>query len=125
MSKKSNAGRPSKMNETTLGLLKQGFAVGLTDREACLFAGIHPSTLYNYCNANPEFFDQKELLKEQPKIKAKFVLAEAIEGGDVKAAQWYLERRAKEEFSPKFEATATFFEPVQIVADLLPDEAAF
>lgn len=118
MSTKTKTGRPSKMTEATLQKLEHGFAQGLTDREACLYAGVCLSTLYNYCNLHPDFLEQKELLKEQPKIAAKFVVVQAIESGDLKAAQWYLERRAKDEFSTKQEVDSYGFQPVQIICDL-------
>lgn len=92
--------------------------MGLTDREACLFAGVAPSSLYDYCNRTPAFSERKELLKDQPRIKAKLVIYEAIERGDLKTAQWFLERRAKDEFSSRFEMGATVAAPVIIVDDL-------
>lgn len=99
--KKSNAGRPSIMNDATLNKLEYAFAKGMSDREACLFADISGQTLYNYCNAHPEYFERKELLKEMPKVKAKINIVEGIENGDTELSKWYLERKAKDEFSTK------------------------
>lgn len=89
------------MTEDTLNKLTFAFARGLSDREACNFADISQQTLYNYCNANPAFLEQKELLKEKPKMKAKLNISEAIDEGDIELSKWYLERKAKDEFSTK------------------------
>lgn len=118
MNSKPRTGRPSRMTEATLQKLEHGFLQGLTDKEACLYAGICPSTLYNYCQLHPEFMERKELLKEQPIITAKFVVVRAIDAGDIKAAQWYLERKAKDEFSTRQQADFRSFEAVQIIDDL-------
>ena len=61
-----NIGRPTKMTEKTLNRLKAGFCYGLNDQQACLFAEIHPATLYKYERDNPEFSKLKELLRQNP-----------------------------------------------------------
>lgn len=65
--------RPKKIDTTVVRKLEHGFLNGLSDREACLFANIAPSTLYEYCKENPEFSERKELLKDQVKLKAKSI----------------------------------------------------
>lgn len=99
----NKVGRPTVMTKAMIGKLELLFAKGLSDREACLIANISPSTLYDYCTENPEFAERKELLKEQVKTTAKLNIAEAIEKADVDVSKWYLERKAKEEFSTKQE----------------------
>lgn len=99
----NKVGRPTVMTNDMIGKLEMLFSQGLSDREACLIANISPSTLYDYCTANPEFAERKELLKDQPKIKAKMNIAESIEKGDIDDSKWYLERKAKDEFSTKQE----------------------
>ena len=99
----NKVGRPTVMTEDMIGKLELLFAKGLSDREACLIADISPSTLYDYCTANPDFAERKELLKEQVKTKAKLNIAEAIEQEDIDISKWYLERKAKDEFSTKQE----------------------
>lgn len=120
--KKSNAGRPTVMTEETLKKLTFAFSKGLSDEEASLFAEITPQTLYNYCHANPEFFERKELLKNKPKMQAKLNISENIENGDVDTSKWYLERKAKNEFSTKQETAIEGAVPVVISgADELVD----
>lgn len=101
MGKKNKVGRPTVMTESMIGKLEMLFAKGLSDREACLIADITPSTLYDYCNLNPEFAERKEMLKEKTKTQAKLNVAEAIENKDMDMSKWYLERKAKDEFSTK------------------------
>jgi len=97
------------MDKDTLRKLEEAFALGCTDIEACFYAGISKTAFYNYQNANPEFMERKEALKEQPVLKARKVLLDAIEDGDKQSSQWYLERKKKDEFSQKVvtDVTAT------------------
>lgn len=95
--------RPKKITKAVLQKLEEGFMKGLSDREACLYVGISAQTLYNYCKEHPEFLERKELLKEQLKMRAKLTLAQKIEKGNLGMTMWYLERKAKDEFSLKQE----------------------
>ena len=124
MAEKKKVGRPTSMTNEVIGKLEYGFSCGLSDREACLFAGINPDTLYEYCKKHPKFSERKELLKEQVKMQAKMNLANSIKSGDEKASEWYLERKAKEEFSTKTEIAGTINGAVQIVDDLGGDDDA-
>ena len=63
MSKENKGGRPSKMTPEVLAKLEHSFSLGLSDREACLYAEINPATLYRYCENHQEFCKRKELLK--------------------------------------------------------------
>lgn len=103
------------MTKETIGKLEEAFLFGATDREASLFANIHPDTLYAYCQANPSFSDRKELLKEQVKVRAKQNIANGIHAGEKMLSQWYLERKSKDEFSTRTEATGAGGK------DLIPD----
>lgn len=91
-------GRPRKINKEILGKLEEAFLYGLSDREACLYANINPSTLYDYCKLHPKFSERKELLKEKPKMRAKMNLAVKIANGDIGVSKYYLERKARDEF---------------------------
>ena len=104
--KKSNAGRPTKMNEDTVNKLEQAFAIGCTDTEACLYADITRQTLTTYQNKNPKFLDRKQLLKDLPVLQARTTVVEHLQG-DPGSAKWYLERKKKDEFGPKQEIDLT------------------
>jgi len=99
----NKGGRPTSMTPETLDLLRQAFLFGATDEEACAFAKIGKSTLYDYQNAHPEFSEQKDQWKEDPILKAKKTVVDSLD--DTKNAQWYLERKKKDEFSPRSEVT--------------------
>ena len=94
--KKSNAGQPTKMTEEVLGILRNSFLMGATDKEACLAAGINPDTLYSYQLIHLKYPEQKELWKHNPKLKARITVFNNLDKPDV--AKWYLERTAKDEF---------------------------
>ena len=117
----NKVGRPTIMTEPVLNKLTFAFARGLSDREACLYADINPQTLYDYCKKNPAFAEQKELLKEQPKMKAKLNVTKAIEEENADISKWYLERKAKDEFSTKQEINADVNSEVTINIELSDD----
>lgn len=94
-------GRPTVMTNEVIQKLELAFLKGMTDREACVYADIATSTLYNYCNENPSFSERKETLKQQPTAKARINVTEAIERGDIGLSCWWLERKARDEFSTK------------------------
>jgi len=77
--------------------LEHAYAMDCTDKEACLFAGTTLSTLYAYQRDNPEFGERKEILKQNPILKARTRVVTAVET-DTSAAQWYLERKQRDEF---------------------------
>lgn len=99
-------GRPTVMTEETLNKLEDGFVKGLSDREACLYAGISTQTMYNYQHDNPDFIERKELLKDSVKMRAKLNIEEAIQAKNLNLSQWYAERRDKD-FSGKQEIDIT------------------
>ena len=91
------AGRPTVMTPETVNKLNTAFSMGFTDAEACLFANISKQALYDYCKENPEYTDQKEELKNHPKILAKTNIYNALrEGKKVEDSKWYLEKKDKE-----------------------------
>lgn len=98
-------GRPTLMTQETINKLEQAFSLGASDLEACFYAGISTQTLYNYQNANPEYIERKAALKERLVLKARTVIKDALEDNDKNTAQWYLERKKKNEFSTRTEST--------------------
>lgn len=95
--------RPTIMTPEILVLLRQAFAIGCSDEEACAYAKIGTSTFYEYQKRHPEFQEEKEELKKQPILKAKNTIVQSL--NDPKNAQWYLERKKKDEFSIRNELT--------------------
>lgn len=91
------------MTPETISKLEQVFAIGGTDKEACSYADISHQTLYKYQEEHPEFTERKEMLKEKPFIKARQTIVKALE--DPKDAQWFMERKRKDEFANRHELT--------------------
>lgn len=92
------AGRPTVMTDLVVGKLEEGFTYGYTDKEACLHAGIHPDTLYEYCKKHPAFSERKEVLKRTPTMLAKRTVFDNL--AQEATAKWLLEKTNKE-YNPK------------------------
>lgn len=95
-------GRPTVMTKDVIAKLEQAFAIGCTDLEACLFAGVSKDALYYYQHKNPKFTERKEQLKETPILKARTSVVNKLEA-DAELALKFLERKKKDEFSPRVE----------------------
>lgn len=87
-------GRPPVIDATVLGKLEDAFMNAFNDEMACLYAGINPDTLYEYCKRNPKFTERKERLKMTPSLKAQTVIVKDIE--NVGGARYWAERRMKD-----------------------------
>lgn len=103
--KTQKIGRKTIMTPETIDKLCQAFSMGCTDLEACLYADIGKTTLYDYQNAHPEFAERKEVLKQKLILKARTVIADALNRKDENTAKWYLERKRKDEFSTRQETS--------------------
>lgn len=103
--------RPTIFTKEVLQKLEYAFAMDCTDEESCLYAGISPSSLYNYQAQKPEFLERKKLLRQTPVLKARTALVEALEK-DPELSLKYLERKRKDEFSPK-QITEVKSEPIE------------
>lgn len=104
---KKRTGRPPTINDNVLSKLVEAFSYGMTDAEACLYCGISEAAFYRYVKSHDDFRKQKELLKKSPTIKARLNIVDAIKCGDVDVSKWYVERKAREEFSTRSEVSAT------------------
>lgn len=96
-------GRPLTITPEIIVKLREAYLIGATDKEACAYANIGQSTLYEYQKNNPEFTEQKEAWKDEPILQAKKTVVESLK--ETKDAQWYLERKKKDEFSTRTEQT--------------------
>ena len=101
-------GRPSVMTPEIINKLEQAYSIDATDEEACIFAGIGMSTLYDYQKQNPDFSERKRLLKDKLTFKARTNIANEINKGDADLSKWYLERKKKKEFSTQVVNEITF-----------------
>ena len=90
---KNAVGRPLIMTPEVIQKLEDAFSWGCTDLEACCNANISKSTLYNYCDANPKFMERKEILKNQPVMKARRVVIAALDEDDINTAHKVIDRK--------------------------------
>ncbi len=104
--KKHAGGRPIAVTPDVLRKLEEAFLVGASDEQACLYADIGTRTLYDYCEANPEFSQRKEILKHQPRLQAKINVAAAVRSKDVDVSKWLLDRTDKD-FATKTKTEVT------------------
>jgi len=121
--KKNKGGRPTKMTQSVVGKLETAFSWGCTDLEACVHAGIHKATLYEYEKKNPEFSDRKELLKATPILAARKSVIENLKK-DGNLALKFLERVCKDEFSLRTELTGKDGSPLSRYHALTDEELA-
>jgi succinate dehydrogenase flavin-adding protein (antitoxin of CptAB toxin-antitoxin module) len=98
---KPKRGRPSKMTPQVVTKLVAAFNMGYNDTEAALYAGISRKTYYDWLLDNPDFRNKINKAKTLPSTKAKEVIVNALNSGDMNAAKWWLERKAANEFSTK------------------------
>ena len=90
---KNKGGRPTKMTPELIGKLEDAFTWGCTDTEACCFADIACSTLYDYCEKNPQFSERKEKLKNMPVMKAKRIQMSELDQESVSQANKVIDRK--------------------------------
>lgn len=96
---KSNVGRPIVLTKATVLKLEHAFRDGFSIEMACHLSGISRSTYYAHINDDLEFSNKMELAQQWVTQRAKKVLIQAIDKDDLKAAQWWLERKAKADFN--------------------------
>ena len=75
--------------------LEQAFAIGANDEEACFYADISESALYEYQKKKPEFLERKKLLKNRPVLVAKQTVVNDM-AKNVETAKWYLVKKVPE-----------------------------
>jgi hypothetical protein len=107
--KSPKIGRPlfdGKNVEIILQKLEQMFAMGGSDEEACLYAGISTSALYEYQKKDPEFLERKGMLKLTPMMKARKTVIDSL-SSDVDMAWKFLQKKRPEEFGDRAQPAPT------------------
>jgi hypothetical protein len=100
VSKSSGIGRPTVITHVTVRKLEQALKEGFSVEMACNVSGISRSTYYSHLQMDMDFMDKMELAQSWATERAKQVVVQAIDKGNLKAAQWWLERKLRAEFSP-------------------------
>ena len=101
---KQKVSNPTKFDDKVIAKLELAFTKGCSINEACLYADIATSTFYRNVDKESELYEYFMQLKDNPLKKARFNLVEDIEDGNVESSKWYLERKAKDEFSPRVDS---------------------
>lgn len=92
-------GRPPVVDDAVLHKLEEVFALGGSDAEACLYANISTSTLYNYQKDNPDFLERKNELKQTPILLARQTVVKSLKT-DINSA-WKMVERKDPDLHPK------------------------
>jgi len=100
---KPGAGRPEVITADVLIKLIAAFHNGFNDVEACSYAGISTFPYYERMKKNKKFNETITEAKLHPNKLAKQTVLDAIKNGNAKSAQWWLDRKAKDEFSTRSE----------------------
>ena len=82
-----------------LPLLQRGCSVS----EACLEADVPRTTVQDYITSDKKFSAKIEAAKNTINILAQKNISEAIEQGDFRSSEWWLERKKKKEYSTRTE----------------------
>lgn len=90
----------TKMTKDVVVALEEAFLNRANDAQACLLAGIDPTTYYRYKRENPSFAEKVNMLKNDLAYRAKQVIRKSVESGSVKTSMWVLERLEKDEYAP-------------------------
>ena len=88
------------MTGRVLDKLESALSGGYSITSACYFAGVSTSTFYEYKALDKDFSDRMNRAMEYATFRARQVVLQAIDKGDVRAAMWWLERKSRLEFAP-------------------------
>jgi len=85
--------RPTKITTEVIQKLEDAFIAGCTDLEACCYADISKTALYDYCKKNDAFAERKETLKNKPLMQSRFIVQRALDDGDLNTANRVIDRK--------------------------------
>lgn len=95
----NNTGRPTVITKPIVLKLEQALKDGFSIEMACHVSGISRSTYYAHLQTDTDFMNKMELAQTWATELAKKVVVKEIGKGNLKAAQWWLERKLRAEFS--------------------------
>lgn len=119
--------KPKNVDDEVWASVVKAWENGLSDREAALLASrdtetmLKASDIAKWKKGNPDIAELQAFLEVAVRTDAKLNISEAIRAGKTKVAQWYLERKAADEFSTK---SAVAFEGAVVELSLEEKEKA-
>ena len=93
------AGRPTKITPAVVAKLERALEAGFTITKACVVSGISYDAYNERYNADAKFRQKMELAKNWATEEARQVVVSAIKDKNLGMAKWWLERKAKDEFT--------------------------
>jgi hypothetical protein len=115
MANNKKVGRPSKQDPETVTKLLAAFSRGYNVQEACIYACVSRETYYRWVKDDCVLSGRIEAARTGVSGRAKEIIVDAILNGDINAAKWWLERRAKREFGP--DAIENYEAPLPVESD--------
>ncbi len=100
-----------KLTEDTIRKLEEAFSIDASVKEACYYADISTDTFYRWIKKYPKLSYKLERLREKPVLKARQTVVRSLDNPDY--AFKYLERKKKDEFSPRQELTGKDGNPIE------------
>ena len=100
-----------KLTEDTIRKLEEAFSIDASVKEACYYADISTDTFYRWIKKYPKLSYKLERLREKPVLKARQTVVRSL--GNPDYAFKYLERKKKDEFSPRQELTGKDGNPIE------------
>lgn len=119
MGNKKTATGGYKYTPEIVNRLNEGLLMGLTIDQACIYAGIHRATYYDWCERIKGFKEKMDKAALNPFLKAKQTIFNNLNNPDV--AKWYLEHKANKEFNTRTEMEYAQVEAPVIVDDIPKD----
>lgn len=93
-----------KFTQDILSAFQYAFCRDYTDAQACRYAKINPDTFYRWLRESDEFRAFIETAKDDLKVKAKENIRQrVVVDKDTETSKYVLERREKENYSPRQE----------------------
>ena len=88
-----------KQTSEVITKLEYAFSMGCTVVDACTIGGIGETTYYRWCGEDEALRGRFQLLQGTQILKARVIIDDALNSGDLATAKWLLERKCKREFS--------------------------
>lgn len=96
-------GRPEVDIDKYFALMLPYLQRGMSMTKSCEHAGVPHQTVSDHMKKNPEFSAKIKNAQRTIEILARKNIANMIEAGSPGMSTWWLERKCKEEFSPRVE----------------------